>query len=431
MIGSAEIQDIAALRCSRRGFLHISALGVLAGLGACARRAEPPAQVAPSATRPVLPQPGEESSITLFLCGDVMTGRGIDQALPHPGGAQLHEPYVRSATDYVVFAEQVNGPIPKPMPFAYPWGDALVELERRSPDARIINLETTVTTSDDYRKRGHIHYRMHPDNVACLTAAGIDCCVLANNHMLDWGHAGLRETLETLRGVGVATAGAGRDLAEAQAPAILPIPRKGRVIVLAFGSTTSGVPRGWAATENRPGIDLLEDLSAATARRIARIVQRVKGPGDVVVASIHWGHNWGYAIPAEQRAFAHALIDDAAIDVVHGHSSHHPKGIEVYKDKPILYGCGDFLNDYEGIGKHREFRGELTLMYFVSMDPRTGRLSRLDLVPLRIRNFRLQRASREEAQWLGDLLDREGRVWGVRIRLDDDGTLAARWNSGS
>jgi poly-gamma-glutamate synthesis protein (capsule biosynthesis protein) len=427
MISSARIHNLAELRCSRRGFLHISALGVLSGLSGCTGRAGTPVQATRASARPSPPQSSEDGSITLFLCGDVMTGRGIDQALPHPGGAELHEPYVRSATEYVAFAEQVNGPIPKPMGFAYPWGDALAELERRSPDARIINLETTVTSSDDHRKGGRIHYRMHPDNVACLTAADVDCCVLANNHMLDWGRAGLLQTVETLRRVGVATAGAGRDRKEAEAPAVLPSPGKGRVIILAFGSTTSGIPRNWAAAEHRPGVNLLEDLSAATARRIARIVKWIKGPGDVAVASIHWGDNWGYAVPAEQRAFAHALIDDAAIDIVHGHSSHHPKGIEVYKDRPILYGCGDFLNDYEGIGKHGEFRGELTLMYFVSMDPRTGRLVQLDLVPLRIRNFRLQHASREEAQWLRDLLDREGKAWEVRTRLNDDGTLAVQW----
>jgi poly-gamma-glutamate synthesis protein (capsule biosynthesis protein) len=367
--------------------------------------------------------------MTLFLCGDVMTGRGIDQALPHPGGARLHEPYVRSATAYIDFAEQANGAIPTPVRFDYPWGDALPELEIRAPDARIINLETTVTRSDDYRKGGHIHYRMHPDNVPCLTAAGIDCCVLANNHMLDWGHPGLRETLETLRAAGVATAGAGRDRTEAEAPAILPIPGTGRVIIFAFGSTTSGIPRGWAAAKKRPGVNLLADLSRVTARRIGRAVHRIKRAGDVAVASIHWGDNWSYVVPAEQRAFAHALIDDAGIDIVHGHSSHHPKAIEVYGHRPILYGCGDFLNDYEGIGKHREFRGELTLMYFVSVDPRTGQLVRLLLVPLRIRRFRLHRASPEDARWLADLLDRESQARGARIRLHDDDTFTAEWRT--
>lgn len=122
--------------------------------------------------------------ITLFLCGDVMTGRGIDQILPHPSQPQLYEPYVRSAHEYVALAEQVNGPIPRPVDAAYVWGAALLEFDRRRPDVRIVNLETAITTSEDREAKG-INYRMHPANIACLTAAGIDCCTLANNHVLD------------------------------------------------------------------------------------------------------------------------------------------------------------------------------------------------------------------------------------------------------
>jgi poly-gamma-glutamate synthesis protein (capsule biosynthesis protein) len=140
--------------------------------------------------------------MTLFLCGDVMTGRGIDQVLPHPGDPVLHEGYATSALDYVALAERANGPIPRPAEFAYVWGDALAEWARIAPDLRIINLETAVTTRDDWQRGKGIHYRMHPANVPCLTAAAIDCCVLANNHVLDWGYAGLAETLQTLRRAG-------------------------------------------------------------------------------------------------------------------------------------------------------------------------------------------------------------------------------------
>ena len=62
---------------------------------------------------------------TLFLCGDVMTGRGIDQILPHPGMPQLFEPYARSALNYVALAESVGGPLTRPVDFDYIWGDAL------------------------------------------------------------------------------------------------------------------------------------------------------------------------------------------------------------------------------------------------------------------------------------------------------------------
>ncbi|MGH8579418.1 MAG: CapA family protein, partial [Gammaproteobacteria bacterium] len=109
-------------------------------------------------------------------------------------------------------------------------------------------------------------------------------------------------------------------------------------------------------------------------------------------------------IPPEQRIFAHRLIEHAHVDVVHGHSSHHPKGIEVYRDRPIIYGCGDFLNDYEGIGGHEEYRADLTLMYFVCMDPSNGRLIRFDMTPMQIRRLRANRASEQDARWLRDTL---------------------------
>jgi poly-gamma-glutamate synthesis protein (capsule biosynthesis protein) len=164
------------------------------------------------------PNASRERHVTVFLCGDVMTGRGIDQILPHPSGPRLHEKYVSDARTYVALAEEVNGPIPRPVEFSYIWGDALAELQRVSPDAGIVNLETSVTRSSDAWRKG-INYRMHPANVGCLTAAGFDVCTLANNHVLDYGYAGLIETLETLQRAGLQTTGAGRTLAEARQPA--------------------------------------------------------------------------------------------------------------------------------------------------------------------------------------------------------------------
>ena len=116
-------------------------------------------------------RPGADKSVKLFLCGDVMTGRGIDQVLPHPGDPQIHEYYMKSALGYVDIAEEVNGPIPRPVDFSYIWGDALGELDRMAPDLRIINLETSVTTSDDFWPHNGINYRMHPENVSCISAA--------------------------------------------------------------------------------------------------------------------------------------------------------------------------------------------------------------------------------------------------------------------
>jgi poly-gamma-glutamate synthesis protein (capsule biosynthesis protein) len=366
--------------------------------------------------------------ITIFMCGDVMTGRGIDQVLPHPSDPLIHEPYMRSARGYVELAEKANGPIQQPVSFSYIWGDALEELERVAPDVRMINLETSITKSTDYWKGKGINYRMHPENIPCLLAAKIGYCSLANNHILDWGYSGLAETLLTLKKVNVKTAGVGQNIKEAHIPAVMEVEGKGRVIVFSFGSKTSGIPPRWAATEEKPGVNLLRDLSDRTVQYIKESVQEVKQQGDIVVVSIHWGGNWGYKIPREQRDFAHKLIDDAGADVIHGHSSHHVKGMEVYKDRPIIYGCGDFLNDYEGIAGYESFRADLGLMYFLTMDPSTGRLVHLHMTPTQIKRFKVNRASRADALWLRDSLNREGRKLGTRVELKEDNTLTLQWD---
>jgi len=365
--------------------------------------------------------------ITLFLCGDVMTGRGIDQVLQHPSDPRLHEPYVRNAKKYVALAEAANGAIPQPVDFPYIWGDALTELEHVSPDVRIINLETSITTSNDYWLYKTIHYRMHPKNIPCITVAGINCCVLANNHVLDWGYKGLTETLQTLQSVNLKTAGAGRNAEEAEAPAVMNVEGKGRVVVFSFGMESSGVTTDWAASIDRPGVNHLPDLSYKSVERIRKAVQAVKRDRDIVVASIHWGGNWGYEIPREHTQFSHKLLDSADIDIIHGHSSHHPIGIEIYNNKPIIYGCGDFLNDYEGISGYEEFRDDLTLMYFVRMSPLTGKLVSLEMAPMQIRRFRLQRASKLDTLWLHDTLDRECKKFNNRVELTNDGTLIVSW----
>ncbi|PZN32669.1 MAG: poly-gamma-glutamate biosynthesis protein [Proteobacteria bacterium] len=367
---------------------------------------------------------GSQDCVTLFLCGDVMTGRAIDQILPHPCPPHLYESYLRSATEYVALAEGVSGPIPRPCDFAYVWGDALRELERRRPAARIVNLETAVTTSEQAWPGKGIHYRMHPANVPCLTVAGLDCCVLANNHTLDWGREGLHETLATLHDAGLRTAGAGLDLAQACMPAHIDLPTGARILVFACGATDSGVSPDWAATARRSGLCVLESFSVAVVERIAAQVRAHKRRGDIVVMSLHWGGNWGYEVPEAHRAFARRLIEAADVDVVHGHSSHHPKTIEVFRHKLILYGCGDFLNDYEGIGGYEAFRPDLGLMYFPTLDMATGALVQLTMVPTQMRALRVNRAGRADAHWLVTMLSRTARAFGCEVQVCPDETLA-------
>jgi len=351
-----------------------------------------------------------------------MTGRAIDQILPHPGQARIYEQYAQSALHYVELAERANGPISRPVDFSYIWGDALTEFERVRPDARIVNLETAVTTADVPWPGKFVHYRMHPRNVECLRAANIDCCALANNHVLDWGPGALTQTLDTLHEAGMKTAGAGADRDAAASPAVLQT-KKGRVLVFSFAGPDCGVPEEWIAGEKRGGIALLPDFSDHTLAPIVRRIGAAKKPGDIVVVSIHWGGNWGYAVCEAHRRFAHRLIDAAGVDLVHGHSSHHAKGIEVYRERLILYGCGDLINDYEGIESPGPWRSDFALLYFARLERATGRLLGLSMTPLRLCRMRLQCATKLEATELLEMFRREGQELGTRFARSEEGQI--------
>ncbi|HTX85344.1 MAG TPA: CapA family protein [Streptosporangiaceae bacterium] len=363
--------------------------------------------------------------LTLFLCGDVMLGRGVDQILPHPGDPELREREVDDARHYVRLAELVNGPIPRPASFSWPWGDALELLDQVAPDARLINLETSVTRSSDFSPTKAVHYRMNPDNLPGLVVARPDACVLANNHALDLGHTGLQETLDALAASGMRSVGAGRDAAEARQPAVVPVPEGGRILVFACGAASSGIPAGWAATATRPGVEFLPSLSDAVADDLISRVQEIKGSGDVAVVSIHWGSNWGYDVHHDQTRFARRLID-GGVDLVHGHSSHHPRPVEVYRGKLVLYGCGDFIDDYEGIGGYEEFRDDLRLLCLALVVPDTGTLDALRMVPMRASKMRLRHASTADSEWLRRVLETISSRFGARVSRLPDGALVVR-----
>jgi poly-gamma-glutamate capsule biosynthesis protein CapA/YwtB (metallophosphatase superfamily) len=363
--------------------------------------------------------------LTLFLCGDVMLGRGVDQILPHPGDPELREREVDDARHYVRLAELVSGRIPQPASFSWPWGEALEVLDQVAPDARVINLETSVTRSADFSPGKAVHYRMNPDNLPSLVVVRPDACALANNHVLDFGRAGLRETLDALAGAGVRAIGAGRDAAEARQPVAVPVPGGGRVVVFSCGAASSGIPSGWAAAATGPGVEFLPSLSDAVADDLIRRVREIKGPGDVVVVSVHWGSNWGYEVYHDQVEFAHRLID-GGVDVIHGHSSHHPRTVEVYHGKLVLYGCGDFIDDYEGIGGYEEFRDDLRLLYLASVMEDTGTLDALRMVPMQASKMRLRHASTEDSEWLRGLLEMISSGFGSRVSRLPDGALVVR-----
>ncbi|HEX7844060.1 MAG TPA: CapA family protein [Kofleriaceae bacterium] len=363
--------------------------------------------------------------ITLFVCGDVMLARGIDQILPWPGDPKLYEPSLDDARDYIAIAEDVSGPIPRDVPLPYPWGETLDVLDAARPDVRIANLETAITRRGEPDPDKRIHYRVSPENAACLRAPRIDVCTLANNHVLDWGTAGLFDTLDTLDRLGIARCGAGRDRAEAVRPAVIELGDRGRVAVFSVGCADGGVPPWWAAAEDRPGVYAPAELDNHAARELRNAIEHWRDAHTFIVLSIHWGPNWGFSIPHEHRRFAHRMIEEAGVDLVHGHSSHHVKGIEVHRGRPILYGCGDLLTDYEGIRGHEVYRGDIGLLYLVTLDDE-GALARLEMIPTRMHRFRVTQAGPKEALWLATMFARSGEHLATSVAIEGQ-RLALRW----
>ncbi len=361
--------------------------------------------------------------VTVLLGGDVMLGRGVDQILPHPGESELREPHLRDARGYVRLAEHTNGPIPRPVDWQWPWGEVLALLDDAAPDVRLINLETTITAGGEFAEGKTVCYRMHPDNTPALTALRPDVCALANNHILDFGYQGLTDTVAALTAAGIQGVGAGVDLPTARRHAVVSAHGEHRVLVGSVAMKSAGVPESWAARYDRPGVWLVRDPSLRdVADEVAAEVLAHKCDGDVAIVSVHWGSNWGYAIAQSEIAFAHRLID-AGIDVVHGHSSHHPRPIEIYRGRPILYGCGDVIDDYEGIGGHDPFCGDLRLLYLTDSDPVGGEVISLRMVPLRVRQMRLERASQTDAEWLRKTVEHTSRRFGIRVAARSDDLL--------
>lgn len=256
------------------------------------------------------------------------------------------------------------------------WNDLLPHLEQA--DLRIVNLECALTghLHPWSRTEKMFHFRADPDAVRVLEAAGIDACVLANNHILDYEEHGLRDTLRVLSTSGIAYAGAGVNATEAAKPAILDA-QDASIRRVALLSCTDNEP-AFAADAGHPGTNYLEvSLQEDTLTRIAGSIAQARALGaDLVVFSNHWGANFVERPSQEFRSFARRVIELGA-DVYYGHSAHICQGIEIYRGKPILYDTGNLIDDY---AVHPQLRNDRSCLFKVMFEQ--GRLSRIELLPV-------------------------------------------------
>ncbi|MFC3476555.1 CapA family protein [Halobacterium litoreum] len=293
------------------------------------------------------------------------------------------------------------------------WGDCLDFL--REFDGLFANLECCLSDrGQPWRRTDHtFHFRADPEwAVPALERAGVDCCALANNHVLDFETEALLDTLDALDDGGIAHSGAGRTRDDALDPAVVTADG----LDVAFVSLTDNTPE-YAATDSASGtahveIDVENPETRATVEEA--LARADATDPDLVVASLHWGPNMVVSPPARFRAFAKWFVD-SGVDVVHGHSAHVFQGVEVYDGAPILYDTGDFVDDYAVDATLRNDRG-----FCFEVVVKGGAPATLRLHPTEIEDCAVREATDEAAVWSRERMRERSEPFGTSFDRDGD-----------
>ncbi len=312
----------------------------------------------------------EEKVVTIGFAGDTMLGRMANEVITAQGCSWV-------------------------------WGTVIRTL--KATDVNIVNLETTLTTHKEPVLKV-FNFKADSDKVSCLVDACVTCVNLANNHSLDFGNAGLLETLRVLSDAKIGVVGAGATAHEAAEPFI--VTKKGiRIGVIGF---TDNEP-SWKAGPDKPGINyvVVGDIAPIKAA-----VDALRPRVDVLIVTIHWGPNMRQQPTQEFVNFAHSIID-CGVDVIHGHSAHIPQGIEIYHSKVILYDTGDFVDDY---AIDDVLRNDQSCFFLVTVDRRGPRS--IELVPTIISNVQVNCAVGRDYEEIMHRMRELSKPFGTTIGAD-------------
>lgn len=302
--------------------------------------------------------------------GDNMLGRAVQLSLFYQSDGDENITDTQSAKDYfndILSDIDINELRQLNLYGDYLFGNIPLNLNE---DVRIINLEASPTYTIDTSSNKSIHYHVHIDNVNNIFSKFVNSYLLclANNHALDMGKESfINETLPNVKNI------IGVNLL----PTMI-----GNLAICNFGCGCSGIPKEWSSYINYlPPI--INDENVNIAFNV--ISKSFKNVNEIKILSIHWGPNWSYSNDGQEyrKKLAYRLIDELGISVIHGHSSHHIRGIELYKGKIIIYGAGDFINDYEKIPSKYNTYGAL---YVIDID-NSGNLTNLELLPVEMKNL--------------------------------------------
>jgi poly-gamma-glutamate capsule biosynthesis protein CapA/YwtB (metallophosphatase superfamily) len=261
-----------------------------------------------------------------------------------------------------------------------PTGKGTIYHHTRLADTCFANLEMPFV-KEGYATEKMIALKADPIHARILHDLGVDVVTVANNHTMDYGIQGLRETIQALDSVGVAHVGGGEDVSESFAPVIKDV--KGTKV--AYIGVTTTLPNGSGAGTSRPGlagvriftkyivdtvtIDESPGMSPFVETStyqpdedlVLQSIRNAKAKADLVLVAIHWGVPYGWVaftqseISTYQQPLAHAMID-AGASAIFGHHPHVVHGVEVYKNAPIFYSLGNFIFSNDIVTPDQETR---------------------------------------------------------------------------
>jgi len=279
----------------------------------------------------------------------------------------------------------------------------------RAADLTVVNLECALTNSSERWQgaRKAFYFGAPPEAINALRDAGVDLVSLANNHVLDFGFEGLRQTLELLRQNNIFHAGAGKTIAEARSAAIME--RHGmRFAMVAFCDHQAD----FSAGASRPGIAHIDpdDETSAIAVMRAALEPLVQQAVDWPILSLHWGPNMVLRPSPKLRRLAHAAID-MGWKMVFGHSAHVFQGIELNHGCPIIYAAGDLVDDYY---VDPEFMNDHQLLFELELEGAS--LRRITLHPVFIQQCQVRPADADQTRIIARWITQVSLELGTRVQ---------------
>ena len=205
-----------------------------------------------------------------------------------------------------------------------------------SADLAMVDLETAVTERGQPWPGKNFHFRSPPESFDALRAAGVDVATMANNHALDYGPAGLRDTLGAIETSRFPVVGIGENAADAYRPYRTTIRGQRIAVLTALDWLEPALKPAWSATDTRPGLAVSFD-----PKRLVAAIRAVRPQVDTLIVFMHWGTEQDTCADGRQRSLARTLAA-AGADIIVGAHAHRVQGAGRMGNTFVAYGLGNF-----------------------------------------------------------------------------------------